>query len=63
MATWICAASRDGWEIPWPISYQDIAPYYDKVDQFIGVCGGTDDSDAPPAAAWALRACAAASTC
>jgi choline dehydrogenase-like flavoprotein len=24
---------RDGWEIPWPIRYKDIAPYYDQVDQ------------------------------
>lgn len=42
------AAERDGWEIPWPISYRDIAPYYDKVDQLIGVCGGDDDSDVLP---------------
>jgi choline dehydrogenase-like flavoprotein len=42
------AAERDGWEIPWPISYSDIAPYYDQVEQLIGVCGGTDDSDALP---------------
>lgn len=42
------AAERDGWEIPWPINYSDIAPYYDKVDQLIGVCGGDDDSDALP---------------
>ncbi|HXG63508.1 MAG TPA: GMC family oxidoreductase [Blastocatellia bacterium] len=42
------AAERDGWEIPWPISYKDLAPYYDKVDQLIGVCGGDDDSDALP---------------
>jgi choline dehydrogenase-like flavoprotein len=41
-------AERDGWEIPWPISYKDIAPYYDKVDQLIGVCGGDDDSDVLP---------------
>ncbi len=41
-------AARDGWEIPWPISYADIAPYYDKVEQLIGVCGGTDDSDSLP---------------
>lgn len=34
---------RDGWEIAWPIRYRDIAPYYDKVDQSIGVCGGDDD--------------------
>ena len=35
---------RDGWEIPWPIRYRDLAPYYDKVDQFVGICGGSDDS-------------------
>jgi choline dehydrogenase-like flavoprotein len=40
--------SRDGWEIPWPIRYADIAPYYDKVDQLIGVYGGDDDSDSLP---------------
>ena len=39
---------RDGWEIPWPIRYKNIAPYYDKVDQFIGVCGGDDDQDSLP---------------
>ena len=42
------AAERDGWEIPWPISYQDLAPYYDRVEQLIGVCGGDDDSDSLP---------------
>src|SRR5262249_55348147 len=41
-------AARDGWEIPWPIHYGDIAPYYDKVEQLIGVYGGPDDSDALP---------------
>ncbi len=35
--------ARDGWEIPWPIRYSDLAPYYDKVEQLIGVNGGTDD--------------------
>jgi choline dehydrogenase-like flavoprotein len=42
------AGDRDGWEIPWPIAYADIAPYYDQVEQLIGVCGGTDDSEALP---------------
>jgi choline dehydrogenase-like flavoprotein len=42
------AADRDGWEIPWPISYKDISPYYDQVEQLIGVNGGTDDSDVLP---------------
>lgn len=31
------AASRDGYGEDWPISYADIAPYYDRVEQFIGV--------------------------
>lgn len=38
----------DGWEIPWPIRYRDIAPYYDRVEQLIGVCGGSDDQDSLP---------------
>ena len=41
-------AEKDGWEIPWPIEYKDIKPYYDKVDQLIGVYGGDDDSDSLP---------------
>src|SRR4051812_28714577 len=41
-------AERDGWEIPWPIRYKDLAPYYDRVDQLIGVCGGDDDQDSLP---------------
>ena len=40
--------AKDGWEIPWPIRYKDIAPYYDRVDQLIGVCGGDDDQDSLP---------------
>jgi choline dehydrogenase-like flavoprotein len=47
---------RDGWEIPWPIRYRDIKPYYDKVDQFIGVCGGTDDQDSLPGSPYMLPA-------
>lgn len=31
------AASRDGYGQDWPISYRDIAPYYDRVERFIGV--------------------------
>jgi choline dehydrogenase-like flavoprotein len=47
---------KDGWEIPWPIRYKDIKPYYDKVDQFIGVCGGTDDQDSLPGSPYMLPA-------
>lgn len=42
------AAERDGWGIPWPIEYGDVAPYYDRVDQLIGVCGGDDNSEVLP---------------
>lgn len=34
----------DGWEVPWPVTYSEIAPYYDNVEKLIGVCGGDDDS-------------------
>ena len=29
--------SRDGLGDDWPISYDDVAPYYDKIDRLIGV--------------------------
>ena len=33
---------QDGFGEDWPISYDDVAPYYDKVEQFIGVSGGNE---------------------
>ena len=30
---------RDGLGVDWPISYEDLAPYYDKAETFIGVTG------------------------
>jgi choline dehydrogenase-like flavoprotein len=33
------AASRDGYGMDWPISYKDLAPYYDKVDAYLGISG------------------------
>jgi len=33
------AASRDGVGVDWPISYDDLAPYYDTVETFLGVNG------------------------
>lgn len=44
----------DGWEIPWPIRYADVSPYYDKVEQLIGVCGGDDDQDSLPGSKYYL---------
>ena len=31
------AASRDGYGMNWAVSYADMAPYYDRVERFIGV--------------------------
>ena len=36
------AKDRDGLGDNWPISYDDIAPYYDKVDDLIGVFGSKE---------------------
>ncbi len=33
------AKSHDGYGEDWPISYQDLAPYYDKVDLYLGISG------------------------
>ncbi len=48
------AAEKDGWEIDWPIRYRDVAPYYDRVEQLIGVCGGDDDQDSLPGSKYHL---------
>lgn len=34
--------SRDGLGVDWPISYEDLAPWYDRVEQLIGVYGEND---------------------
>ena len=36
------AASRDGFDVDWPIRYDDVKPYYDKVDVLLG-CSGTNE--------------------
>jgi choline dehydrogenase-like flavoprotein len=33
------AKSHDGYGEDWPISYKDLAPYYDRVDQYLGISG------------------------
>lgn len=44
--------SRDGLGFDWPISYADLAPYYDKVEMLIGVYGENEGfentPDSPP---------------
>jgi choline dehydrogenase-like flavoprotein len=42
------ARSRDGLGDDWPISYEELSPYYDKVEAFIGVFGSKENlADAP----------------
>ena len=37
------AKSRDGLGDDWPISYADVAPYYDRLDKLVGVFGNNDN--------------------
>lgn len=37
------AASRDGFGADWPISYADLAPFYDRIERSIGLTGNADD--------------------
>jgi choline dehydrogenase-like flavoprotein len=36
------ARSRDGLGDDWPITYQDLAPYYDKLDRLVGIFGSRE---------------------
>jgi choline dehydrogenase-like flavoprotein len=40
--------SRDGLGLDWPYSYQDLAPYYDKVEALIGVFGTNEGLENTP---------------
>lgn len=40
---------QGGWGEDWPISYDDVSPYYDKVEQLMGVAGGSESLHNAPA--------------
>ncbi len=40
--------SRDGMGTDWPITYDDLAPYYDKAESFIGVTGSKEGIRSAP---------------
>ncbi|MFZ9661907.1 MAG: GMC oxidoreductase [Chitinophagaceae bacterium] len=42
------APSRDGYGIEWPISYNEIAPWYSYVERFAGICGNKDGIETMP---------------
>ena len=42
------AASHDGFDVDWPIGYEDVKGYYDKVDVLLGCSGTTEGLDQVP---------------
>jgi len=40
--------SRDGLGFDWPLSYEDVAPYYDKVEMLVGIYGGNEGLENTP---------------
>lgn len=42
------ANAKDGHGVPWPIGYDDLAPWYDHVERFIGVSANKDGLDVLP---------------
>ena len=40
--------ARDGYGIEWPISYEDVAPWYSHVEKFAGICGNKDGLESMP---------------
>jgi choline dehydrogenase-like flavoprotein len=40
--------SHDGMGDDWPVSYEDVAPYYDKVESYIGVFGTKENISSAP---------------
>src|SRR6476646_9290176 len=42
------AASRDGYGDDWPISFADLAPYYDIVERYVGISGAVEGNEMLP---------------
>jgi choline dehydrogenase-like flavoprotein len=42
------AASRDGYGDDWPLSYADLAPYYDIVERYVGITGAKEGNEMLP---------------
>src|SRR5271168_655807 len=42
------SGSRDGLGDDWPITYEDLSPYYDKVESYIGVFGTMENVSSAP---------------
>ncbi len=42
------AGARDGFDEPWPVRYEEIAPYYSKVERLIGVASSAQNRPSNP---------------
>ena len=42
------AASKDGYDVDWPISYSDLAPWYDIVEKYVGITGAAEGNEMLP---------------
>lgn len=42
------APAKYGYGIEWPVNYDDVAPWYSHVENFIGVCGNKDEVEGMP---------------
>ncbi|HKT10477.1 MAG TPA: GMC family oxidoreductase [Terriglobia bacterium] len=42
------AASHDGYGVDWPLSYKDLAPYYDLVERYVGIAGQAEGNPVIP---------------
>jgi choline dehydrogenase-like flavoprotein len=42
------AASRDGYDVDWPFSYSDLAPFYDIVESYVGISGAPEKNGMLP---------------
>ncbi|MGA7343210.1 MAG: GMC family oxidoreductase [Terracidiphilus sp.] len=42
------AASHDGYGQDWPVSYQDLDPFYNIVEEYVGISGAAEGNDALP---------------
>jgi choline dehydrogenase-like flavoprotein len=42
------AASLDGYGVDWPLSYKDLAPYYDIVERYVGIAGQAEGNPVIP---------------
>ncbi len=42
------AASRDGYDVDWPFSYTDLLPFYDIVENYVGISGAAEKNEMLP---------------